>query len=147
MLLYHILRRLEISYILAKLFNLSLKEPCFSVCWTVIRCLQAISLHKNATEKLEAKTIILEINIISVFKKLINANLVTKLERSGFFTDFQNIFSVFRPTNELFRLVVDKIAWTFNVSGATRAVDFDISAQAYLEPCLTSMMELFYENC
>ena len=82
-----------------------------------------IPLHKNATEKLEAKIIILQINILSVFKKLINGKLVTHLERSGFLTEFHNIFRDSRPTDDLFR---DKIGWIFNVYGATRAVELDI---------------------
>lgn len=59
---------------------------------------------------------------------------MTHLEISGFLTDFQNIFKVSRPTDDLFRVVVDKIAWVFNVSVATRAVGLDTLAEAYLEP-------------
>ena len=68
-----------------------------------------IPLHKNATEKLEAKIIILQIKILSVFKKLINGKLVTHLERFGFLTEFQKVFSVSHPTTYLFRVVVNKI--------------------------------------
>ena len=94
-----------------------------------------IPLHKNATEKLGAKTNILQINILFVFKKLINRKLVTHLEKSGFLTDFQNIFRVSRPADHLFRVLVDKIAWVFNISGATWAVELHIPAEGYLGPC------------
>ena len=94
-----------------------------------------IPLHRNTTEKLEAKIITLQINILSVFRKLINGKLVTHLEKPAFLTDFQNIFRVSRPTDHLFRVVVDKIAWVFNISGATWAVELHIPAEAYVEPC------------
>ena len=57
------------------------------------------------------------------------------LECSGIRTDFQNIFWASRPTDDLFRVLVHKIATMFNVSSATRAVGLDTSAEAYLEPC------------
>ena len=68
---------------------------------------------------------------------LINGNLCTHLERSGFLTDFKNIMRVSRPTDDLSRVVVDKTVWLFNISSATRALELelDISAEAYLEPC------------
>ena len=83
---------------------------------------------------MEAKTNIMQINTLSVCKKLINGKLVTQLEKSGFLTDFQNIFRVSRPTDHLPGVVVDKIAWVFNISGATW-VELHIPAEAYLGPC------------
>ena len=83
----------------------------------------------------------------AVFKKLINSKLVTHLKKSGFLTDFQNILGVSSPTDDLFRVIIDKIAWVFNISGAVRTVGLDISAEAYIEPCSTSMTEHFYEDC
>ena len=85
-----------------------------------------ISLHKNATEKFEAKHIILYTNIISVYKKLINGKPVTHLEKSGFLNELRNIFRVSHPTDDLFRDLVDKIALVFNLFGATRAAELDI---------------------
>ena len=42
----------ELSYILADLFNMCLKESCFSDCW---RVLSVISVFKNVEERSTAK--------------------------------------------------------------------------------------------
>ena len=47
--------------------------------------------------------------------------LLHTFEMSGFLTDFQNFSRVFRPTDNLFRVMVDIITRVFNDSGATRA--------------------------
>ena len=74
------------------------------------------------------KTIVLEINTLSVFKKLINGKLVAHLEMSGSLTDFRNFSRISHPTDDLFRVIVDRITRVFNDSSATWAVELDVSA-------------------
>ena len=76
--------------------------------------LSIIPLHKNATEKSEAK------NYYSVFKHSFCFQ-EADFEMAGFLTNFQNFSRVFRPTGDLFRVVVDRINRVFNNSGTTWA--------------------------
>ena len=48
-------------------------------------------------------------------------NLWHTFETSGFLTDFQSFFRVFRPADNLFRVMVDIVTRVLNDSGATRA--------------------------
>ena len=77
------------------------------------------------------------LNLVYFYLYLVFAYLylVYVYRQFGFLTEFHNVFRASRPTDDLFRVVVDKIAWVFNVYGATRAVEFDIWAEAYLDPC------------
>ena len=62
-----------------------------------------------------------------VFDKLVNNRIVDHLENSGLFHDFQYGFRSSRSTADFLTVVSDRIARTFNRSGATRAVALDIS--------------------
>ena len=62
-----------------------------------------------------------------VFEKLVNNRIVDHLENSGLFSDFQYGFRSSRLTADLLTVVSDRIARTFNRSGATRAVALDRS--------------------
>ena len=62
-----------------------------------------------------------------VFEKLVNNRIVDHLEKCGLFSDFQYGFRSSRSTADLLTVVSDRIARTFNRSGATRAVALDIS--------------------
>ena len=62
-----------------------------------------------------------------VFGKLVNNRIVDHLEKCGLFSDFQFGCRSSRSTADLLTVVSDRIAWTFNRSGATRAVALDIS--------------------
>ena len=68
------------------------------------------------------------LNLAYVYLYLVSAYLylVYVYRRFGFLTEFHNAFRASHPTADLFRVVVDKIAWVFNVYGATRSVEFDI---------------------
>ena len=65
--------------------------------------------------------------VSNVFEKLVNNSIVDHLEKCGLFSDFQYGFSSPRSTADLLTVVFDRIAKTFNKSGATRAVELDIS--------------------
>ena len=118
---------LELSYILAELFNKCLKESCFPNCWKV---LLVVLVFKNVGERSTAKNyrpVSLLSMVSKVFEKLVNNRIVDHLEKYGLFSDFQYGFRSSRSTADLLIVVSDRIARTFNRSGATRAVALDIS--------------------
>ena len=116
----------ELSYI-AKLFNMCLKESCFSGCWKVS---SVVSVFKNVGEKSTAKNYcpVSLLSVVSkVFEKLVNNRIVDHLEKCGLFSDFQYGFRSSRSTADLLTVASDRIARAFNRSGATRAVALDLS--------------------
>ena len=76
---------------------------------------------------LQLKTTALFSVVSKVFEKLVNNRIVGELEKCGLFSDLQYGFRSSRSTADLLTVVSDRIARTFNRSGATRAVAFDIS--------------------
>ena len=80
---------LELSYILAELFNKCLKESCFPDCWKVS---SVVPVFKNFGERSTAKNY-RPVSLLSVvsklFEKLINNRIVDHLEKCGLFSDFQ----------------------------------------------------------
>ena len=118
---------LELSYILAELFNKCLKESCFPDCWKV---LSVVPVFKNVGERSSAKNYrpVSLLSVVSkVFEKLVNNRIVDHLEKCGLFSDFEYGFRSSRSTADLLTVVSDRIARAFNRSGATRAVALDIS--------------------
>ena len=117
---------MELSYILAELFNKCLKESCFPDCWKV---LSVVPVFKNVGEKSTAKNYrpVSFFLWLIVFEKLVNNKIVDHLEKCGLFSDFLYGFRSSRSTAELLTVVSDRIARAFNRSGATRAVALDIS--------------------
>ena len=109
----------ELSYILAKLFNMFLKESSFPDCWKVS---SVVPVFKNVGERSTAKNYH-PVNLLSVvskvFKKLVNNRIVDHLENCGLFSDFQYGFRSSRSTADLLTVVSDRIARTFNMFGAT----------------------------
>ena len=76
---------LELSYILAELFNKCLKESCFPDCWKVS---SVVPVFKNVGERSTAKNYrpVSLISVVSkVFEKLVNNRIVHHLEKSGLF--------------------------------------------------------------
>ena len=71
----------ELPHIIAELFNICLKEPCFPDCWKVS---SVVSVFKNVGERSKAKTY-RPINLFSVvnkvFEKLVNNRIVNHLEK------------------------------------------------------------------
>ena len=118
---------LELFPILAELFNKCLKEPCFSNYWNVS---SVVPVFKNVGERSTAKNyhpVSLLFVVSKVFKKLVNNRIVDHLENCGVFSDCQYGFRSSRSTANLLTVVSDRIARSFNRSGATRAIALDIS--------------------
>ena len=65
--------------------------------------------------------------VSKVFEKLVNNRIVDHQEKCGLFSDFQYDFRSSQSTADLLTVVSDRIAKTFNRSGATTAVVLDIS--------------------
>ena len=65
--------------------------------------------------------------VSKIFKKLVNNRIADHLEKCGLFSDSQYGFRSSRSTADLLTVVSDRIARTFNRSGATRTVALDIS--------------------
>ena len=117
----------ELSYVLAKLFNICLKESCFPDCGKVSL---VVPVFKNVGERSTAKNYhpVSLLSVVSkVFAKFVNNRIVEQLENCGLFSDFQYGFRSSRSTADLLTVVSDRIARAFNRSGATRAVALDIS--------------------
>ena len=119
--------KLEVSYILAELFNKCLKESCFADCWKIS---SVVPVFKNVGERSTAKNyhFVSLLSVVSkVFEKVVNNRIVDHLEKCGLFCDFQYGFRSCRSTADLLTVVSDRIARTFKRSGATQAVGRDIS--------------------
>ena len=79
----------ELSYILAEVFNICLKESCFPDCWKVSA---VVPIFKNAGERSTAKNYgpVSLLSVVSkVFKKFVNNRIVDHVEKCGLFSDFQ----------------------------------------------------------
>ena len=116
----------ELSYILAEMFNMCLKESCFPDGWKVS---SVVHVFRNVWERSTAKNyppVSLLFMVSKVFEKLVNNRIVDHLEKCGLFSDFQYGFRSSRSTADLLTVVSDRIAREFNTSGATRAVALDI---------------------
>ena len=109
----------ELSYILAEIFNMCLKETCSPDCWKVS---SVVPKFKNVAERSTAKTYrpVSLLSVVSkVFEKLVNNRIVDRQEKCGLFSDFQYGFRSSRSTADLLTVVSDRIARAFNRSGAT----------------------------
>ena len=79
----------ELSYILAKLFNMCLKESCFPDCWKVS---SVVPVFKNVGERSTAKNYrpVSLLSVVSkVFEKLVTNRIVDHLENCGLFSNCQ----------------------------------------------------------
>ena len=100
----------ELSYILAKLFNMCLKESCFPDCWKVS---SVVPVFKNVGERSTAKNYrpVSLLSVVSkVFEKLANNRIVDHLENCGLFSDFQYGFRSSRSTADLMEFQVRYLA-------------------------------------
>ena len=78
-----------LSYILAELFIMCLKESCFPDCW---KDSLVVLVFKNVGERSTAKNYrpVSLLSVVSkVFERLVNNRLIDHLEKYGFFCDFQ----------------------------------------------------------
>ena len=135
---------LDLSYILAELFNKCLKESCFPDCWKVSSVVTAKNVGEMSTAKNYRPVSLLSV-VSKVFEKLVNNRIVDHLEKCGFFSDFQYGFRSSRSTADLFTVVSDRIARAFNRSGDTRAVALDISKafERVLHPVLLHKLKSY----
>ena len=117
----------ELSSILAKLFNLCLKESCFPDCWKVSYTVPAFKKDGERSNPKDYRPISLLSVVSKVFERLINDRLVLHLEKAGVFSDFQYGFRSARSTADLLTVLTERIARSLNSSGATRAISLDIS--------------------
>ena len=79
----------ELSYILAKLFKMCLRESCFPDCGKVS---SVVPVFKNVGERSTAKDYhpVSLLSVVSkVFEKLVNNRIVNHVEVCGLFSDFQ----------------------------------------------------------
>ena len=116
----------ELSYILAELFNMCLKEYCFQDFWKVSF---VVPVFKNVGKRSTVKHYRLDsiFSVVSkVFEKLVNNWLVDHLENCGLFSDSQYDFRSSRSIANLLIVISDRIITAFNRSGATQAVALDI---------------------
>ena len=89
-----------------------------------------VPVFKNVGERSIAKNycpVSLLYVVSKVFEKLVNNRIVDQLEKFGLSSNFQYGFRSSQSTGDLLTVVSDRIARTFNKSGATQAVALDIS--------------------
>ena len=116
----------EISYIVAGLFNKCLKESCFPGCWKVS---SVVPVFKDIGERSAAKNycpVSLLFVVSKVFEKFANNRLFDHLEKCSLFSDFQYDFRSSGSTADLLTVASDRIARSFDGSGATQAESSDI---------------------
>ena len=80
---------LELSYIIAEVFNKCLKESCFPDCWKVS---SVVPVFKNVGDRSAAKNYrpVSLLSVVSkVFGKLVSNRVVDYVEKCGPFSDFQ----------------------------------------------------------
>ena len=79
----------ELSYVLAELFNVCLKESCFPDCWKVSL---VVPIFKNVRGWSTAKNchpVSLLSFMTKVFEKFVNNRFLDHLEKCGLFSNFQ----------------------------------------------------------
>ena len=108
----------ELSYILADLFNMCLKEPYFSDCSKVSL---VVPVFKNVAERCTAKryhpfSLLSVVN--KIFEKLVTNMIVDHPEKCGRFSDFQYGFRSSQSTADFPTVASNRIARDFNRSGA-----------------------------
>ena len=100
---------LELSNILAELFNMCLVESCFPDCRKVPSVFPAI---KNFGERCTAKNyhpVSLLSMVSKVLEKVVNNRLFAHLEKCGLYSDFQYGFRSFQSTADLLTVISDRI--------------------------------------
>ena len=75
----------QLSYILADLFMMCLKESCFPDCWKV----SSVVLESLIGSPCIYRPVSLLSVDSKVFEKLVNNKIVDHLEKSGLFSDFK----------------------------------------------------------
>ena len=104
-----------------------LNESCFADCWKIS---SVVHVFKNVGERstIENYRSVSLLSVVSnVFGNLANNRIVDQLEKCSIFSDLQYGFRSSRSTADLITVVSDRIAKSFNRSGATRAIALDTS--------------------
>ena len=104
-----------------------LKEFYFPDCWKVSL---VVPVFKNAGERSSAQNccpVSLLSVVCKVLEKSVNNRIVEHLQKCDLFSDFQYGFRYSRSTADILTVMSDRVARTFNRSGATRTVVLDIS--------------------
>ena len=100
----------ERSYILAKLFNLCLKESCSPDCWKISSVVPVFKdIGENSTAKIYQPVSLLSM-VSKVLEKHVDNRIVDHLEKCGLFSEFQYGFRSSRSTADLLTVVSDRIA-------------------------------------
>ena len=112
----------KLSYTLAKLFNMCLKESCFPECWKASLVVPVFNNvgERSTTNYYRPVSLLSVVN--TVFEKLVNNRIADHLQKSGLFSDFHYDFRSSRSTADLLTVKYDRIARAFNRSGANQAV-------------------------
>ena len=116
----------ELSYILAELFNMCLKEPCLPDYWKVSL---VVPVFNNVGGRSTTKNYhpVSFLSLVSKFyEKLVNNRIVDHLKKCSLLSNIWYGFRSSQSTLDLLTVVCDRIARAFNRSGATRAVALDI---------------------
>ena len=101
---------LELSYILAELFNTCLKESCFPDCWNV---LSAVLIFKSVGRGQWLKTgvmLVFFLWLVKYLKNFPNDGFADDLRGCGHFSDFKGSFRSPWATPYLLTVVSGKIA-------------------------------------
>ena len=108
---------LQLSYVLAELFSIFLKESCFLDCWKI---LSVVPLFNNVGERSTDKTYHF-VNLLRVVNKFcqkhVSNRLLDDLEKCGLFFGFQYGFRSSQSTVDFLTVVSERIARAFQVSG------------------------------
>ena len=75
----------ELSYILAKLFDMCLNEPCFPDCWNVSPVVPVLKIVGERSTAKNYHPVSLLSAVSKVFEKLVNNRIVEHLEECGLF--------------------------------------------------------------
>ena len=128
-----VLKNCELNtYILAELFDKSLKESFFLDC---LKVSSVVPVFRNVGAAKNYHPVSLLSVINKAFENLVNNRIVDYLEKCGLFSDFQYGFISSRSTADLLTVVSDRI----DSYGATRAVAFHIS-KAYDRVCHAGLL-------
>ena len=91
----------KLSYILAEIFNMCLKEFYFPDCWKVS---SVVPVFNNVGERSAAKTtapLVFFLWLVKFIEKLVNNGIVNHVEICALFSDFQHSFRSSQSTADL----------------------------------------------
>ena len=117
----------ELSYILAELFNMCLKESCFWDCW---KNLSMVPVFKNVGDMSTAKNYhsVSLLSVVSkVFKKLVNNRVVDHQKNAAYFLFYSMVLGLLDQLQIFWQLHPVELLGLFLGLGATWVIALDIS--------------------